>query len=84
MLVLARITEFLSQIAWQADLAVSLYNISPVSDPPRARAALREALAIVDTLAHDGKLTAAQRGWQQRFADALAKLPVAAETAGVR
>ena len=45
------------------------------SDPPRARAALREALAIVEALAREGKLTAAQQNWPQLLRDALAKLP---------
>src|SRR5262249_4869623 len=39
---------------WQADLAVALYNISTV-DPLLARAALCEALAIIDALAGEGK-----------------------------
>ena len=66
---------------WQADLAVSLYNVSTVSGPPPARAALREALAILDMLEPDGKLTAAQKGWRKRLLDALVKLPPeAAET----
>ena len=60
---------------WQADLVISLYKISTASDPPRARAALREALAIVEALAREGKLTAAQQSWPQLFRDALAKLP---------
>ena len=60
---------------WQADLVVSLYRVSTVSDPPRARAALREALAIVEALARDNRLTAAQKNWPQMLRDALAKLP---------
>jgi hypothetical protein len=36
---------------------------------------LREALAITDTLAREGKLTAAQREWPQFLRDTLAKLP---------
>jgi hypothetical protein len=60
---------------WQADLVVSLHKISTASDPPRARALLQEALAILEALAREGKLTAAQQSWPQIFRDALAKLP---------
>jgi tetratricopeptide (TPR) repeat protein len=60
---------------WQADLVISLYRVSTASDTPRARAALREALAIAEGLARQGKLTAAQRNWPQHLSDALAKLP---------
>ena len=59
---------------WQADLAVALYNISTV-DPLRARAALHEALAIMDTLAREGKILAYEKNLRQRFLDALTKLP---------
>jgi len=57
----------------QADLVGSLYNIATASDPPRARAALLEALAILDALARAGKLTAAQQSWPQGLRDMLAK-----------
>jgi hypothetical protein len=60
---------------WQADLVLSLYKLSTVSDPPQARAALREALAIAEALARDGKPNVAQQDWLQRLRDALAKLP---------
>jgi hypothetical protein len=60
---------------WQIDLVTGLYRVSTVSDAPRARAALTEALAIAEALAHDGKLTAAQQNWPQVLRDALAKLP---------
>ena len=60
---------------WQADLVFRLYKVSTAADPPRARAALREALAIAETLARDSKLTAAQQNWPQLIRDALAKLP---------
>jgi hypothetical protein len=56
--------------------------VSSVSDPPRARAALREALGIVEALARDNKLTATQQTWPQMFRDALEKLPP--ETAGAQ
>jgi tetratricopeptide (TPR) repeat protein len=71
-----------AQPGWQADLAVALYNMSTVTEPPQARAALREALAIMDTLTREGKILAYQRNLQQRFLEALAKLPP--ETAEVR
>jgi len=60
---------------WQADLVVSLSEVSSVSEPPRARAALREAIAIADALARDGKLTAKQQDWPRLLRDELAKLP---------
>ena len=60
---------------WQADLVISLYKLSAVVDPPRARAALREALAIVEMLARDDKLNAAQRDLPRRIGEALAALP---------
>jgi tetratricopeptide (TPR) repeat protein len=63
-----------AQPGWQADLAVALYNISTV-DPLRARAALHEALAIIDALTRDGKILAYEKDLRQRFLDALAKLP---------
>jgi hypothetical protein len=63
-----------AQPGWQADLAVALYNISTV-DPLRARPALREAIAIIDTLAREGKILAYEKGLRQRFVEALAKLP---------
>jgi hypothetical protein len=45
--------------------------VSTASDPPGARAVLREALAIAETLAREGKLTAAQQGWPQALRDML-------------
>ena len=73
-------TAYPAHPGWQADLAVALYNISRV-DSPRARAALREALTIMDALAREGKILAYEKNLRQRFLDALAKLPTdAAET----
>jgi hypothetical protein len=46
-----------------------------VIEPPQARAALREALAIAEMLARDGKLNAAQRDLPRRIGEALATLP---------
>jgi tetratricopeptide (TPR) repeat protein len=60
---------------WQADLVVSLVKVSTVSDPPYARVALREALAIALSLARNGKLTTAQENWPSLLRNALAKLP---------
>jgi hypothetical protein len=59
----------------QTDLVLALELVSSASDPSRARAALHEAIAIVDVLARDGKLTATQRDWPRDLRDALAKLP---------
>ena len=64
-----------SNVGWQVDLVVSLYKLSAVVEPPRARAALREALAIVEMLARDDKLNAAQRDLPRRIGEALAALP---------
>jgi hypothetical protein len=56
-----RATTEQKQIAQQqANLAVSLFKVGSVSDPAQARAPLREAIEIVDTLARAGGLTAAQ------------------------
>jgi tetratricopeptide (TPR) repeat protein len=63
-----------TQPGWQADLAVAHYNISTV-DPQRARAALGEALAIIDMLGRQGKILAYEKNLRQRFVDALAELP---------
>jgi len=51
-----------------------LYNVATVSDPPRARELLSEALAIAESLARAGKLTAAQQRWPQVIRDRLAML----------
>ena len=55
----------------QVNLVMALYKVSNVSDPSRVRAALIEALPIIDALARDGKLTAAQQHWPQLIRDAL-------------
>ena len=64
-----------SNARWQIDLATCLYHFDAVVDPPRVRAALREALAILEALARANRLTAAQKNWLQFIRDALAKLP---------
>ncbi|TMJ02920.1 MAG: hypothetical protein E6G97_11265 [Alphaproteobacteria bacterium] len=61
---------------------MSLHKVSTAAEPPRARAALRDALAITEVLAREGKLTAAQQSWPQFFRDASAKVPP--ETAEAR
>ena len=59
---------------WQADLVISLHKVSTVAEPSRARAVLREALAILQALSRDNKLTSAQEAWPKLFRDALAKI----------
>jgi hypothetical protein len=60
---------------WRLDLLLGLYNVATVSEPPRARAALSEALAVAETLARDGKLMGPQQSWPQRIRELLAELP---------
>jgi hypothetical protein len=60
---------------WHSDLVISLLKVSTVSEPPQARAVLREGLAIVEMLARNGKLTSAQHNWPQLIRNALANLP---------
>jgi tetratricopeptide (TPR) repeat protein len=69
-------------VRWQTDLVAALYKISTASDPSRARAVLREALAIAEALAREGKLTVEQQDWPQELRDELAKLPP--EAAGAK
>ena len=59
----------------QTDLAAILYKSSTVSEPPRARAALVEALAILEKLEQEKKLTPAQEKWPNILRAALSKLP---------
>jgi tetratricopeptide (TPR) repeat protein len=59
----------------QADLAFGLYKVGLSADPARARAALREALTIVETLEREGKLTVGQRNWPDLIRERLAALP---------
>jgi len=59
----------------QADLIVSLIKVSTASDSSRARAVLREALAIAEILSREDKLTAEQQIWPQRLRNMLTKLP---------
>ncbi|MCC7347491.1 MAG: tetratricopeptide repeat protein, partial [Variibacter sp.] len=59
---------------WQIDLVLSLYKVSTTATPALARARLSEALAIVERLEGEGKLTPVQRSWAPSFRDMLAKL----------
>jgi hypothetical protein len=56
-------------------IAAALQRLSTAADPLQARAALREALAIVEALARERKLTPEQQPWPQGLRDALTKLP---------
>jgi hypothetical protein len=64
-----------ANVVWQTDLVVGLIKISLVSDPPDACAAYERALAILELLARDGKLTAVEQRWPQLIRGALEKLP---------
>jgi tetratricopeptide (TPR) repeat protein len=59
---------------WQMELASTLTAIGNVAEPSEARAALRQALAILDPLAAADQIPAAQRNWPQTLRDRLAKL----------
>jgi tetratricopeptide (TPR) repeat protein len=60
---------------WQVDLVTALRQASLASDEVEARALLIEALAAVEALARDGKLTRDQQNWPQLIREALANLP---------
>jgi tetratricopeptide (TPR) repeat protein len=59
----------------QTDLVFSLYKVSTVVDPSQARAALTEALSILEKLDQEQKLTPAQKRWLDIVRTALSKLP---------
>ena len=59
----------------QIDLGISLYKVSTVADPSQARAALTEALSILEKLEQEQKLTAAQKNWPNILRTALSRLP---------
>jgi tetratricopeptide (TPR) repeat protein len=59
----------------QIDLVISLYKVSTVADATQSRAALIEALSILEKLEQEQKLTPAQKSWQDIFQSALSKLP---------
>jgi tetratricopeptide (TPR) repeat protein len=60
---------------WQTDLPSALLALSTASEPTRAREALREAIAILERLERDNKLTPQQQGLSETVRRALAKLP---------
>jgi tetratricopeptide (TPR) repeat protein len=59
----------------QSELAVSLYLMGTVSEPAAAKEAMRKALAIVETLERDRKLTDMQLTWPAFLRSEIAKLP---------
>ena len=59
----------------QTKLVAALFNISAVGNSSEARAALTEALSIVERLEKEGKLAAAQKKWPDLTRAALAMLP---------
>jgi tetratricopeptide (TPR) repeat protein len=61
---------------WQGDLVVSLVKVSTVSDAQQAASALREAIAIADSLARESRLTAERQNWPTLLSELLAKLQV--------
>jgi tetratricopeptide (TPR) repeat protein len=59
----------------QGELAVVLYLVSTVSEAADAKAALMRALAILEALEREQKLTAAQATWPNFVRGEIAKLP---------
>jgi hypothetical protein len=59
----------------QADLVFSLYKVSAMLDAQQARAALTEALSILEKLEREQKLNAVQKGWPDILRTSLSKLP---------
>jgi tetratricopeptide (TPR) repeat protein len=59
----------------QSELAVSLYLTSTVSDAPAAKDTLTKALAVLEALERDHKLTPAQADWPRFVRGEIAKLP---------
>ena len=59
---------------WQADLVLGLFRISVIAKPTLARQELNRALAIVNRLAAQHKLTPAERNWPQIISKRLAML----------
>jgi tetratricopeptide (TPR) repeat protein len=59
----------------QSELAVSLYLSSTVSEPPAAKDALLKALAVLEALERDQKLTSTQADWPKFIRGEIAKLP---------
>jgi tetratricopeptide (TPR) repeat protein len=59
----------------QSELAVTLYQMSTVSEPAAAKDALRKSLAVVEALERDRKLTDVQKTWPAFLRGEIAKLP---------
>ena len=59
---------------FRTSLIIMLHRVSTASDRPRAREALLEAIAIVEALERDGKLTAIQQNWPRLLREELAKI----------
>jgi tetratricopeptide (TPR) repeat protein len=64
-----------SSVQSQSDLAIALAKLGIVSDAREAHVLLRESLAIVQTLAAEGRLTSAQQGWPELIGRTIARLP---------
>ncbi len=62
-------------IGWRVDLVVSMYKVGTNTEPTRAREVLRAALAIIEVLERERKLTPGQQGWRRLLEQALARLP---------
>jgi tetratricopeptide (TPR) repeat protein len=58
----------------QSELAVSLYLSSTVSEAPAAKDALLKALAVLESLERDQKLTSSQATWPRFIRGEIAKL----------
>ena len=56
-------------------LSAGLYELSLISDPPEAKAALRRAVAILDDLKARDQLDPRFASWLDIFEQALRKLP---------
>jgi hypothetical protein len=52
---------------WQTDLVVSLYKIATYADGEKRSAALDKALAIVERLEAEGKLSPDKKDWKSRL-----------------
>ena len=68
------VTADQSSVMAQTNLAVGLYKVSTAADAVLAVEAMREAIALVDTLERAGKLNGNQRQWPRIFRETLAKL----------
>jgi len=65
-----------SNYGWQVNMVISLRKISTLVDPPRARTALHEALAMLERIELEDNMTAVQKkNWRNLLGEALATLP---------